>query len=92
MNKLIAFTDYNKMEIDDYVRDVMSLEDLNAKWVSFGWFIQRVNGHNFEELDTAIKRAKKELYKPSMIIMDTINGIRFDCVVQDKGYDGLIKN
>lgn len=74
LNNLIAFTDYNKMEIDGYVVDVMNLEDLNSKWLSFGWFVQRVNGHNIEELEMAIERAKKELYRPSMIIMDTIKG------------------
>lgn len=74
LNNLIAFTDHNKMQIDGYVHETMNLEDLNAKWVSFGWFVQRVNGHNFRELEMAIDRAKKETHRPSMIIMDTVKG------------------
>lgn len=74
LNNLIAFTDYNKMEIDGYVHDIMNLEDLNAKWVSFGWFVQRVNGHDFNQMNEAIERAKKEEHRPSMIILDTIKG------------------
>ena len=74
VSNLIAFTDYNKMQIDGYMRDVMNIEDLTAKWVSFGWFVQRVNGHSFEEMDKAITRAQAEAYRPSMIVLDTIKG------------------
>ena len=74
LNNLIAFTDYNKMQIDGYVHETMNIEDLNSKWLSFGWFVQRVNGHSFLELEMAIDRAKKEKFRPSMIILDTIKG------------------
>jgi transketolase len=74
LNNLIAFTDHNKMQIDGYVHEIMNVEDLDAKWNAFGWFVQRVNGHDFEDMEMAIERAKKELYRPSMIILDTIKG------------------
>ncbi|GHU88333.1 transketolase [Bacteroidia bacterium] len=74
LNNLIAFTDYNKMQIDGYVHETMNIEDLNAKWNAFGWFVQRVNGHDFLDMDMAVERAKKELFRPSMIILDTIKG------------------
>ena len=74
LNNLIAFTDNNKMQIDGWVFETMNIEDLGAKWTAFGWFVQRVNGHDFLEMDVAIERAKKELHRPSMIILDTIKG------------------
>jgi transketolase len=74
LNKLIAFTDNNKMGIDGYTYNTMNIEDLTSKWLSFGWMVQRVNGHDFGELETAIDRAQKEIYRPSMIVMDTIKG------------------
>jgi transketolase len=74
LNRLIAFTDYNKMQIDGYVHEVMNVEDLNAKWVAFGWFVQRVDGHDLAALDGAIVRAKAEPLRPSMIVMDTVKG------------------
>ena len=52
----------------------MKLEDLSAKWTAFGWFTQRVDGHDVSQIDTAIKRAKQEQSNPSMIILDTIKG------------------
>jgi transketolase len=72
--KLIAFTDYNKMQIDGYTRDIMDLDDLAAKWESFGWFTRRVDGHDFAAMDNAIAAAKGQTDKPSMIILDTIKG------------------
>ena len=71
---LIAFTDYNKMQLDGWMTEIMNIEDLNAKWLAFGWFVQRVDGHDFRQLDYAIRRAKAEPCRPSMIIMDTVKG------------------
>ena len=74
LNNLIAFTDNNKMQIDGYVTDIMNIEDIGAKWNAFGWFVQRVDGHNFEEMAMAIDLARQETVRPSMIILDTIKG------------------
>lgn len=76
LGKLIAFTDYNKMQIDGYTRDVMNIDDLGAKWLSFGWDVHRVNGHDFRALNAAIRLSKEETCRPSMIIMDTIKGYK----------------
>lgn len=74
LNKLIAFTDYNKMQIDGYTKDIMPIDDLEEKWNAFGWNTQRINGHDFAALDKAIDIARTSTDKPSMIIMDTIKG------------------
>lgn len=74
LHRLIGFVDYNKLQIDGPMHEVMSIEDLTSKWVAFGWFVQRVNGHDFQELDVAVTRAKAEAYRPSMIVLDTIKG------------------
>lgn len=74
LNHLIAFTDYNNLQIDGYTHEIMSIEDITAKWVSFGWFVQRCNGHDFQQMDLAVKRAKNERVRPSMIVLDTIKG------------------
>lgn len=74
LSNLIAFTDYNKMQIGGYTDDIMSLGDLDAKWKAFGWFTQHVDGHSFEALEQAIEAAHEERERPSMIILDTIKG------------------
>jgi transketolase len=74
LDRLIAFTDFNKMQIDGYSKDIMNLEDIAAKWEAFGWHTQRVDGHNLEALDAAIQVADAESSKPSMIVCDTVKG------------------
>lgn len=74
LNRLIAFTDSNRLQLDGFMNEVMNIEDLVAKWTSFGWFTQRVDGHDFKQIDEAITLAKKQETMPSMIILDTIKG------------------
>lgn len=74
LSRLIAFTDYNKMQIDGMTKDIIDIDSLEAKWLSFGWHVQRIDGHNFYALEDAVRRAKEEICRPSMIILDTIKG------------------
>ena len=74
LNHLIAFTDSNRLQLDGFMNDVMNIEDLVAKWHSFGWFTQRVDGHDFKQMDEVVILAKGQEAKPSMIILDTIKG------------------
>jgi transketolase len=72
LSNIIAFTDYNKMQIGGTTDEIMNLGDIDAKWNAFGWFTQHVNGHDYEQLSRAIEAALKETEMPSMIILDTI--------------------
>ena len=74
LDNLIAFTDYNKMQIDGTTDQIMSLGDIEGKWNTFGWYTQRVDGHDLEAMHHAIAEAKAQKGKPSMIILDTIKG------------------
>jgi len=74
LNHLIVFTDSNRLQLDGFMNEVMNIEDLVAKWHSFGWFTQRVDGHDFKQMDEAVILAKGQEAKPSMIILDTIKG------------------
>jgi transketolase len=74
LDHLIAFTDFNKLQLDGPVNEIMNIEPLQDKWKSFGWFTQRVDGHNVAGIAAAIAAAKKQEGKPAMIILDTIKG------------------
>lgn len=74
LNRIIAFTDYNKMQIDGYTKEIMSIDDPEAKWKAFGWNTDRIDGHDFAQLDRAIDKARQSTDKPTMIIMDTVKG------------------
>jgi transketolase len=74
LDTLTAFLDYNKMELDGTMEEIMDIADITAKWVSFNWFVQRIDGHDFAQLERAILRAQRERGRPSMIVLDTIKG------------------
>ena len=74
LDNLIAFLDYNKLALDGSLEEIMEIADITAKWVSFNWFVQRIDGHDYRQLEHAIQRAKLERGRPSMIVLDTIKG------------------
>lgn len=74
LSNLIAFTDYNKMQIDGLVEDVVDIAPIEDKWKSFDWFTQRVSGHDMSAMHEAVEKAKAQKDRPSMIILDTIKG------------------
>jgi transketolase len=80
LNNLIAFTDYNKLQIDGSIAEVMDLAPLDAKWEAFGWNTIVVrDGHDVTEITAAVRAAKQCQDKPSMIILNTVKGkgVRF---------------
>ena len=74
LDNLIVFTDYNKIQVDGFVKEVMPIEPLKDKWISFGWDIQEIDGHNIEQIITSVNKAKQQKGKPNMIIANTIKG------------------
>lgn len=76
LNNLIAFTDNNKLQLDNYTDEICSIEPIDKKWESFNWNVVRVkSGNNCEEIDKAIIKAKNfDNNLPTMIILNTIKG------------------
>ncbi len=77
LGNLIAFTDYNKQQLDGYVSDISDMECIETRWLGFNWHVQRINGHDFDQIDRAVKRAQAVVDRPSMIILDTIKSFGF---------------
>lgn len=73
LNRLIAFTDYNDLQIDGNVSQVNDVAPLEEKWRAFKWHTLAVDGHDIQALDSAIQSAKEQ-DKPTMIIARTIKG------------------
>lgn len=78
LTHLIAFTDYNKLQLDGTTDQILSLGDIEGKWKAFGWHVIRCDGHTFPPMSDAIAMAKAQADrpdgKPSMVILDTIKG------------------
>ena len=74
LDNLTVIIDFNKWQATGRSEEIMSLQPPNLKWQSFGWHVQEINGHEFDEMDKAFKQAKLEKTKPSAIIAHTIKG------------------
>lgn len=74
LDNLTGIVDYNKIQALGFAKDVLNLEPLAAKLRDCGWSVREVNGHNCEEIESALKRVPFERGKPSWIICHTIKG------------------
>ncbi|MFW5710966.1 MAG: transketolase [Spirochaetota bacterium] len=74
LDSITAFIDYNGLQIDGPVSEVMDIGDINAKWSSFGWHVQEVDGHDFEQINAAVEAAHAQAGQPSVVILKTVKG------------------
>jgi transketolase len=74
LDNVCAIVDNNGLQIDGRVADIMSLEPLADKWRAFGWEVQEINGHDFEQIATALNKANQVQNKPSLIVAHTVKG------------------
>jgi transketolase len=69
-----VIVDHNKVQTDKLLEEIVDLRDLEKKLSTFGWFIVRCNGHDFDELERAFSACNNVTNQPKLIIADTIKG------------------
>lgn len=74
LSHLIAFVDYNKLQLDGPTSMICDLGNLAAKYQQFGWYAQSIDGHDVEAIFNAIVAAKQQHTQPSVIVLNTIKG------------------
>ena len=74
LDNLVAMTDWNGMQIDGPIKTVTAIEELNEKWLAFGWDVIVADGHDFESILGAFELARKKNGKPKMILFKTEMG------------------
>ena len=74
LDNLVAMTDWNGMQIDGPIETVTGIEELNEKWLAFGWDVIVADGHDFESILDAFQLARKQNGKPKMILFKTEMG------------------
>ena len=89
LNNLIALVDNNNLQIDGAICEVMSPFPIDAKFEAFGWNVITVeDGHDFDELRTAVEAAKKSEDKPTVIICKTVKGKCVSFMENNAGWHG----
>lgn len=71
LDNLTMIIDYNKLQGYGKTNEVINLEPINQKLQAFNWDVMEIDGHNYEEIESAL--SYKSL-KPKVIIAHTIKG------------------
>lgn len=74
IDNVCAIVDYNKIQLDGFIKDVMELEPFAEKWRAFGWHTLEVDGHDIPSLQRAFAEAASVKGKPTVIIAHTVKG------------------
>jgi transketolase len=73
LSNLIMFFDSNNIQLSTETNAV-TCEDTSAKYISWGWNVITIDGHDHEQIRKALKKANAESEKPTLIIGKTIMG------------------
>lgn len=92
LDNLITIIDCNGLQSDGRVEEVMSLRNLKEKWISFGWHVFEINGHDMGEILSVFKKVKNIRNKPSVIIANTVKGCGIPIIENDMKYHTLPLN
>ena len=92
LNNIIGIIDRNNIQIDGPTEAVMPLENLRAKWESFGWHVIEIDGNNIEAVIDSCAMARAVVAKPVMIIAHTVPGKGVDFMEYDFHWHGAPPN
>lgn len=74
LDNFVAIVDFNGLQIDGDITQVMNPCPIDKKFEAFGWNVIVVDGHNYEELLAAYKNARETKDQPTAIIAKTVKG------------------
>jgi transketolase len=74
LDNLTAILDYNHLQNDYSVDDIMPIHPAVDKWQAFGWHVLDIDGHDMAQVVAALEEAKSHKGKPTMIVANTVKG------------------
>jgi transketolase len=85
VSNLIVFVDYNKWQATGRSDEVLGLAPLAEKWKAFGWACVEINGHSFEEMESASDLLFGD-DRPKVVIANTVKGKGIDFMEDDNNW------
>ena len=74
LDNMVAFLDYNGLQIDGKVEDVMDIKSPVDKFKSFGRNVIEIDGHDFDQIFAALDMTRETVGKPTLIVAKTVKG------------------
>ena len=83
LDNVVTIVDRNRLMIDGFTEDVMSLEPFSDKWRAFGFDVIEIDGHDIDAIASALDRAWAANGKPVLILANTVKGKGVDFMEND---------
>jgi len=74
LSNLTAIVDYNDVQLDGPVHEIMPLEPFMEKWKAFNFAVIEIDGHNIREILDSLDMALEIHDKPTVIVAHTTKG------------------
>ena len=92
LDNLVVIIDNNGLQIDGDVTKVMNPYPYKEKLEGFGFHVEAINGHNFEQIEAALNTARTVKGKPTAIVMSTVKGKDVSFMENNAGWHGVAPN
>lgn len=92
LDNLTLIIDWNGLQIDGKITDVMNPTPHDEKLLAFGWNVISVNAHDFDEIEAAFKAARECKGKPTAIIAKSHKGQGVSFMTDNAGWHGKAPN
>lgn len=90
LDNVTAFIDSNKLQQTNFVRAIKPVEPIGQKFTAFGWNVINVtDGHDFDQLRDAVRRAQKTKLRPTAIVCETVKGKGVPFAEHKASYHGV---
>ena len=74
LDNLVAVVDFNGLQIDGPITEVMNPTPHDEKFRAFGWHVISIDAHDFDAIEAAFNEAKTVKGKPTAIIAKSVKG------------------
>jgi transketolase len=92
LDNLCVIIDWNGLQIDGSVAEVMNPTPHDKKLEAFGFHVISIDGHDFEAIEKAFEEAKTVKGKPTAIVMTTTKGKGVSFMENNAGWHGKSTN
>ena len=89
IDNVCAIVDYNRIQLDGFVKDIMELEPLADKWRAFGWHVLELDGHHIPAIQACFAEAAATKGKPTVLIAHTVKGKGVSFMENNPKYHGV---
>ena len=89
---LTAIVDFNDVQLDGSVHDIMPLEPMADKWRSLNWSVLEIDGHNIRQILEALDAAEEIHARPTVIIAHTTKGKGVPYMENESYWHGMAPN